>query len=397
MIQTRLGLSGVPRAAWVLLIGNTLDNLGLGLFFPILPLFVERRGGTAALVGVIGASALLGNLLMQAPGGWLADRLDRRLIVITSIAIYGIAFLAYLVPLPVSTLIAIRFLHASIGGFYMPAARALLADLTPLELRATVFGHYQASSMGGFVLGPVIGGALAAVRLDIVFVCAALACLAGATLLVSLPRRVEVREQARGEPIVSRAPARLLLLILPAIGAAMAWQYMGGVYGAMWVLYMTELGANPLVAGLSVSVYSIPIVLFSGAAGRLGDRYGIRLMVFTTLLFSAVFALLYAFTRSIPVVIGLGFLEALCTLGGMPAVMAEVSRAVPSSQQGRAQGLFNVFTIGFQALGSLAGGYLLAVWIAAPFISIAVICLVAIAVVPFLGRSRPGSEPALQC
>ncbi len=387
----------MPRAAWVLLIGNTLDNLGLGLFFPILPLFVERRGGTAALVGVIGAAALLGNLLMQAPGGLLADRVDRRLIVIVSIALYGMAFLVYLVPLPVNALIAVRFIHASVGGFYMPAARALLADLTPMEMRATVFGHYQASSMGGFVLGPVIGGALAAVNLDIVFVSSALACLAGAAMLVSLPRRIQSREIAGGKAVVAGVPPRLLVLILPAVGAAVAWQYMGGVYGAMWVLYMTELGASPLVAGLSVSVYSIPIVLFSGAAGRLGDRYGIRPMVFTTLLFSALFALVYAFTRSIPLVIALGFLEALCTLGGMPAVMAEISRVVPSHQQGRAQGLFNVFTVGFQAAGSLAGGFLLVAWIAAPFLSIAAVCLLALASVPFLGRRPRVAAPTPLC
>jgi len=136
VIQTRLGFSGVPRAAWVLLAGNILDNLGLGLFFPILPLFVEGRGGGPVLVGVIGASALLGNLLVQAPGGWLADRYNRRTIVILSMAAYGIFFLAYLVPLPVNTLIGIRFVHAAVGGFYMPAARALLADLTPTEMRA---------------------------------------------------------------------------------------------------------------------------------------------------------------------------------------------------------------------------------------------------------------------
>jgi MFS family permease len=157
VIQTRLGFSGVPRAAWVLLAGNILDNLGLGLFFPILPLFVERRGGGPALVGVIGASALLGNLLVQAPGGWLADRFNRRTIVILSMAAYALFFLVYLIPLPVNTLIGIRFVHAAVGGFYMPAARALLADLTPTEMRATVFGHWQGSSMGGFVIGPVIG------------------------------------------------------------------------------------------------------------------------------------------------------------------------------------------------------------------------------------------------
>ena len=53
MIQSRLGLSGVPRHAWVLLAGNALDAVGFGIFFPIIPLFVQGRGGGPALVGVI--------------------------------------------------------------------------------------------------------------------------------------------------------------------------------------------------------------------------------------------------------------------------------------------------------------------------------------------------------
>ena len=398
MIQTRLGFSGVPRDAWVLLAGNILDNLGLGLFFPILPLFVEGRGGGPVLVGVIGASALLGNLLVQAPGGWLADRFNRRTIVIVSMAAYGVFFLVYLVPLPVNTLVGIRFVHAAVGGFYMPAARALLADLTPPRMRATVFGHWQGSSMGGFLIGPIIGGGLALFGLNLVFAGSALACLGGAAMLVSLPRRTVLPEQPVADAALSGlVPGRLLLVLLPAVLAGAAWSYMAGVYNAMWVLYMTALGGSTLVAGLSVSVYSLPVILFSGAAGRLGDRFGIRTMVASTLLFAGLFAVAYGFTRSIPVVMGLSFLEALCTLGGMPAVYAEISRVVPASQQGRAQGLFGMFTVGVESLGSLGGGFLFTYWITLPFLSIAVICLLALGAVPLLGRRPRAPESAPAC
>src|SRR5438270_807199 len=292
-IRSRLGFSGVSRPAWILLAGNALDAVGLGIFFPILPLFVEHRGGTPLLVGVIGASALVGNVLAQAPGGWLADRYDRRLIVVSSIAAYGAFFLIYLIPIPVQVLPFVRFLHAGVGGFYMPAARALLADYTPADRRGMIFGHWQASSMGGFLIGPTIGGLLALVRLDLVF-----------------------------------------------------------------------------------------------------DRYGVRLSVALTLFFSALFATFYLLTRSIPVVLVLGVIEAFLTLGGMPAVLAEISRIVPSAQQGRAQGIFNIFTVGTQAAGSLVGGYLFGYGIAYPFASGAVVCLIALAAIPFLGRNRQASEPA---
>ena len=108
-----------------------------------------------------------------------------------------------------------------------------------------------------------------------------------------------------------------------------------------------------------------------------------------TVLFGGLFALAYGFTRSIPIVMALGFLEAVCTLGGMPSVYAEVSRVVPASMQGRAQGLFSTFTVGVEALGSLGGGFLFAYWITLPFLSIAAVCLLAMASVPFLGRSTP--------
>jgi DHA1 family multidrug resistance protein-like MFS transporter len=180
---------------------------------------------------------------------------------------------------------------------------------------------------------------------------------------------------------------RILLLLLPAMLASLAWFYAGGVYNAMWVLYMTALGSTPLVAGLSLTVYSLPIVLLSGAGGRLADRYGIRLLTSATLIGTGVFALFYALTRNIPVVMALGFAEGIFTVGGMPAIYAAISRAVPSRQQGRAQGLFGFFTIAIQALGSLAGGFLFGSWIALPFISIAAACLLGLAAVPFLGRT----------
>jgi len=221
--------------------------------------------------------------------------------------------------------------------------------------------------------------------------------MAGAAMLVSLPRQVAVQEHAApGQAVTGLVPTKLLLALLPAVLAGAAWAYMSGVYTAMWVLYMTALGGSPLVAGVSVSVYSLPIILFSGAAGRLGDRFGIRSMVFLTLLFAAVFAIAYGFTRSIPIVMGLSFLEAVCTLGGMPAVYAEISRVVPASQQGRAQGLFGMFTVGVEALGALGGGFLFSYWITLPFLSIAVVCLLALAAVPFLGRQAkvPAAEAA---
>jgi len=247
MLRQRFGYAGVTREAAALLGGNTVQAIGLGLFFPILPLFVVSRHGSFLLVGIIGAAALLGNMIAQAPGGWVADKYDRRTIVISAAALYGLFFLVYLLPIPVDLLPAVRFFHAGIGGFYQPAARALLADVTPSNHRGAAFGHWQASNTGGFLLGPVFGGLLGALSLQFVFVAAALACLLGAaSLVVWLPRRLQRVETASHH---ERAPAnvglrRMVWLLLPAVLAGSAWQYAGGVYGSMWSLYVTALASR---------------------------------------------------------------------------------------------------------------------------------------------------------
>jgi MFS family permease len=289
--------------------------------------------------------------------------------------------------MPVAALIAVRFLHAGVGGFYQPAARALLADLTPPDRRGAAFGQWQASNMAGFLVGPLLGGFLASIDVHLVFVAAGIGCVLGGVLCLTLPEVPIQREHALSPDVrPGAAPPRLLLVLLPAIVAGSAWQYLGGVYGATWSLYMVSLSGGPFEIGLSISIFSLPVVLLSGLSGQLQDRIGARPVVAVSLLFAAIFATGYTLTRSIPVVILLGLIEGVCTVGGLPAVMAEVSRSVRSSQQGRAQGLFATFTVAAQAVGSLAGGGLFERAHALPFISISVVCVLAILATPFLGR-----------
>ena len=48
-------------------------------------------------------------------------------------------------------------------------------------------------------------------------------------------------------------------------------------------------------------------------------------------------------------------------------------------------------------MGALGGGFLFSYWITAPFLSIAVICLLALAAVPFLGRPAQDPEAQVAC
>jgi len=53
------------RTLWTLYLCNLLAAVGLWFFLPILPIFLGRRGGSAALVGAVVAAGLVANALIR--------------------------------------------------------------------------------------------------------------------------------------------------------------------------------------------------------------------------------------------------------------------------------------------------------------------------------------------
>ena len=72
--------------------------MGATLGLPLLPLFLEHRGGVPTVIGFIMASFFVAGVLTQFFLGRLADRFGRRPILIYSLVAYGIASTAYLLP-----------------------------------------------------------------------------------------------------------------------------------------------------------------------------------------------------------------------------------------------------------------------------------------------------------
>jgi MFS family permease len=376
------------RATWILLIGNALGSTGAGFFFPILPIFASARGASALEVGAMLTAGVVGSALAQFPGGWLADRYDRRRLVVIFNVIYAVMFPLYLIHMSPLFFIPLRFFHALLTNGYQPTALALLTDLSPAKDRGRVFGYWSSSFMSGLLIGPAIGGLLANFELSNAFWGATAVCLltAGTMLLLPKPKR-HVRAVESGGP----SPRVLIAVLLPAMLAAAGTAYGIGCYDAVWSLYVHSLGGGPAVIGLSFTLFSLPVLVMSGVAGALSDRIGPKPVVLWSTLAMGAFGAAYGFIHNIPVIVGLGVLEGTTVIGGRPALQALVSRSVPESHQGRAQGTFQTTLLLFQATGSLVGGALFGIEHALSFVSIGIACWLAALAVPFLGRRTAAS------
>src|ERR1700674_763440 len=167
--------------------GNLLTSIGLWFFLPLLPIFISRRGGSAALVGAVFAAGLLANAAIRYPAGWAADRWGTRPVLLGSMVAFSVLFLAYLLPLPLAAFVAVRFLHGAAAGAYWPAANGLIAPKTPANQRGRAYGFMQSTMMAGMLIGPAIGGFIAVFNLSAVFIMSAVICGLAVIALAFLP------------------------------------------------------------------------------------------------------------------------------------------------------------------------------------------------------------------
>ena len=366
---------------------NFLNAIGGWFFLPLLPIVLGRRGGSAALVGVVFAAGLVANAVIRYPAGWASDRYGTRAVLVASMLANAALFLAYLPPLPVWAFIVIRLLHGAAQGAYWPAANGLVAEVSAARQRGRAFGYMQATNMAGMLIGPAVGGFIALLNIGAAFAIAAGLSALAVFALATLPN-----VRARTEAEIHARALHIARLLLPLLLLGAGTSYMIGAFDTIWSLYLTYRGGSTFAVGLSFATFALPAMLLSGYAGSLGDSFGPRRLIIVAVLCTAFFSTIYPFISSVPWLIGLGLAEGAFTISGVPTLMAEVSRVSEPGQYARTQGVFQTASTGIQIVGALAGGALFTVSPTYAFLSIAAVCVLG-ALSAFVPRSTWAGVP----
>jgi MFS family permease len=368
---------------WAFWGANTLANLGDGMRKAALPLLAAALTRDARLVAGLTAAIYLPSLLVGLPAGAIADRMDRRKLMIWTnggrAAVLGLLAGALVVD---AASIWLLYLVALIFGvaeaLHDNAARALLptvVDHTNLE-RAN--GRLVAAEVvtNEFV-GPLVGGALFAMALAAPFALnAGLSALAAALLaLVAVsfgsrpgagerqPLWADVREGLRW-----LAGHRLLRTL---IGVAAVHDFVTAAWEAVLVLLALErLGVTTAGFGLLLAASAAGGLLGGLAAARVGARMGVVRTLSASLLLAGAAQLALGLAGG-PLVAGL----ALASVSAVYATWNVLSvalqqRLVPGELLGRVNGVLRTMSLGAATLGALTGGLLATgAGVRAPFIA----------------------------
>ena len=357
--------------------------LGFGAVMPILPLWISSQGIDYGTLGLIVAAWPLARLVAEPVFGWIADRRDRRKLMIG-----GIIATALVVPLPLfvsgaPAFFVLRFLAGAATAAYDPSARGYIIDSVDPHERGHAFGLFATAQMGGFILGPAIGAVGAAATKAITgsdlasyafpFLLCTVALVVAAVPLAIATRRAPHRAAADDAPEPAApadhpAPASLANRILIGamvmnLGALLA----SGTYEVIWSLWMQSLGADLGLIGFSFTIFGIGTILVAPFAGKLIDRSGPLRFVIIGSIIVAIAASTYPLIGDPWVVTFLSTFEGAGIAVAGPALYTIVGRGTPVGRSSTAQGLFGAAgTAGF-IIASLVAGRLFEIARALPF------------------------------
>ncbi|MEM7336877.1 MAG: MFS transporter [Chloroflexota bacterium] len=139
-----------------------VQMLGAAMILPILPLYAQNEFMLEPQWITLLNTTFFGAQFLAAPYlGRLSDRNGRVPILIVSQIGTVIAFIMLGLAPNVWILFFARLLDGITGGNFI-VAQAYIADITPPEKKTVSFGYVMAAFGVGFVLGPAIGGFMAA-------------------------------------------------------------------------------------------------------------------------------------------------------------------------------------------------------------------------------------------
>ncbi|HKQ01541.1 MAG TPA: MFS transporter [Actinomycetes bacterium] len=362
---------------WQLWSASTLSNLADGLVKIGLPLVAVSLTDSPGLVAGVTLAVTLPWLLFALPAGALADRVDRRVAMVTAnvvraagVAVLAVALVLWLESSPAAiwALYAVALLLGTAETIYDTCAQSILPQVVERGQLQRANGRLIAAELtANEFVGPPLGGLLVAAGLLAAFATpAALWAAAVGTLLL-----------LRGSFAVPRTAERTTVRADVAEGLRYLWRHrllrtlagMTGLFNlatnatfAVFVLYAvgsdSAMGLTGATYGLLFATLALGSLIGALLADPIIRRLGRSRSLFLGIL-GGVGTVGIAAVTTVPLVIATAFI-----IGGITNALWNVvavslrQRITPDRILGRINSSYRLVAWGTRPLGAAAGGLL---------------------------------------
>jgi len=357
---------GGTRASWTLelplLLAIFLDLVGFSMLIPDMQTRLETFGASGVIIGAVLSVYFVIQILVSPLWGKVSDRIGRKPVLVISGMLSSASLVMYAFAEGTAWILASRVL-AGLAAANVVVAQAYIADITTEERRTAAMGRVGGATMAGTIVGPAIGGFLAAAGGNYLLgmVAAAAAGLGAIWILLAVPHRPPT---ATGRPwgrvfldfsLLADVPAVRPLMLL----GATAWFSLACLEGTFGRLLKAVWGFGEVEFGWIFSYESLlGVVVQAFLLGWFTARMAPGILLRVGYLLQGIGL---AVTPLAPNLLGLFGASTLYAFGGglaTPTLATLSSRVTPEHRQGEMFGLFqSARAFGF-IFGPILGGRL---------------------------------------
>ena len=340
-------------------IGSGLTSFGLGVY-------VFEQTGKASAIALVTLLAFMPALLLSAPTGVLADRYDRRVLMVLgdSLSAVGLVFILICMLRGEAQLWQICVGVTISSVFYSllePAYKATVTDLLTPEQYTKASGLVGIAGSAKYLISPVLAGFLLTVSdiklLLIIDICTFFITVASTLVVRSgiVSKKSEattsfLRELNDGWGAVTENRGVLILVMM---GAVITF-FLG---------FIQTLSAPMLLAfsdsatlGLAETICASGMLASSVLVGIISIKKGYAKILSTTLFFAGIFMVVFGLREDLLLICISGFLFFAMLPFANSSLDYMVRTNIKNELQGRAWGLIGVISqLGFVAAYALSG------------------------------------------
>lgn len=347
----------ISRDIRLLVLSMLIWELGLTLYDPFLAVHLRQLGAEAGQIGAIFAAAYLLVALTSLPAGWLADRFDRRRVMIFfwCSGASSVLFLAF----------ASRWEQALPGIFLyffsfmaFPAINAYITDAAEQGQHAAAFALFYATFPAAQLVGPGVGGLLAEqFGMRVLFLVSFGFYLASTLVVASLAAQRPPHPALRFEVGRFLAPLARPAFRQVALLAAAAYLFFTALLRFISPYLAESYGLGLALIGLLNGIAALGGAVLTPLSGPVSERIGRVGALAGGVLVFGLSLILIGGSAALPALV-LAFL----LQGSFPAARSLLDSIVAHQSKGAQAGLtfgaFGLLTGLGQALAPAAGGWL---------------------------------------
>ena len=356
-----------PRKFWIVVLVAFIDRIGGTLLFPFFSLYITKKFGigmtqAGIILGVLSAFGLIGSMA----GGALTDRFGRRRLILLGLVFSAISTLSFGLANKLAVLYPLVVVVGLLSNIAGPAHDAMIADLLPEKQRSEGFGILRVAGNLAWIIGPTIGGLVAARSFFMLFVIdSVISCIVAFLFYKLIPETKPAAPAEKSHESVWQSVAgyrhvlrdfAFMAFLLASILMLLVYQQM---YNTLPVYLRDTHGFTPSAYGFLLTSSAITVVLLQfWVSHTIKDRPPLLMMALGTIFYAIGFSMIGLISAYFLFVLAI----VIVTMGEMiimPTSQALTANFAPADLRGRYMAIFGLSWAVPSMIGPGAAGYIL--------------------------------------